>query len=587
MANGVRADDVVRFGPFEFDRHSLELSRGDRPVRLAPQPAQLLDALLCRAGQLVTREELRQALWTDDTFVDFEAGLNYCLGRLRAALGDSVREPRYIQTLPRRGYRFVGAVDRAAPVRRTLAVLPFDNIGGDPAEDYISDGVADGLITELGKLPSFRVISRQSVLSFKRSQLGIADIARRLHADTVVEGSVLRHGDRLRITAQLIDVEPERHLWAQSYEGDPRDFMDLLVQVARAIAVAISGVLAPEVEARLARPARTVPSNAEAQTAFLKARFHLGKWTGAEIQQGLACLGEAIARDPGHAPAHAALSFCQVMLGYWGHAPWPAVYPRAREAALRAVQLDPCLSAGHASLAFVRLVYDWDFDGAEASVARAIEVGPSNEDAHLTRAMLLSWVRDDQPAALAAAKIALAIDPVSPFTNSSVAWLLIMGHKYEEAAEQSERTLRMYPDALQALVVLAWTRVVRGELAEATAMFERAVACSPDPIMLGFLGHAYGRTGRRTDAIAILDRLATAVGSGHSCVKSIVSVHAGLGDTDRAFEWIDRGIAERDGGLLALRVSPPFDPLASDPRFEAAARRIGLPPRAYPRARLR
>lgn len=579
MANGLGSGHLVRFGPFEFDRRSRELRHGDRPVRLAPQPAQLLDALLGRAGQLVTRDELRQALWTDDTFVDFEAGLNYCLGRLRAALGDNAREPLYIQTLPRRGYRFVAAVDRPGPLQRTLAVLPFDNIGGDPSEDYLSDGVADGLITELGKLPSFRVISRQSVLAFKRSQLGVGDIARRLHADTVIEGSVLRHGDRLRITAQLIEVEPERHLWAQSYEGHTRDFMDLLVQVARAIAVAISDVLAPEVEARLVPPARTSAGDAAAQTAFLKARFHLGKWTGAEIQKGLACLGEAIARDPGHAPAQATLAFCQVMLGYWGHAPWPVVYPRAKEAAQRAVQLDPALSAGHAALAFVRLVYDWDFAGAEASVARAIEVGPSNEDAHLTRAMLLSWIRDDQPAALAAAKMALAIDPVSPFTNSSVAWILVMAHQYGEAAEQSERTLRMYPDALQALVALAWTRMVLGELAEATTMFERAVACSPDPIMLGFLGHAYGRTGRRADATAILDRLSGAVGSGHSCVKSIVSVFAGLGDFDRAFEWIDRGITERDGGLLALRVSPPFDPLAADPRFEAAARRMGLPPR--------
>jgi TolB-like protein/tetratricopeptide (TPR) repeat protein len=576
---------LVRFGPFEFDTRTSELRKSGRAVRLAPQPARLLGALLERAGEMVTREEVRQALWSADTFVDVDAGLNYCLGRLRAVLGDSVQAPRFIETLSKRGYRFVAAVERIGQRPRTLAVLPFDNLGGDPAEQYFSDGVADGLITELGKIASLRVISRQSVLHFKGSRLSIGDIARQLHADTLVEGSVLHHGDCLRITAQLIEADPERHLWAESYDGNPQEFMTLLARVARAVASAISGVLTPEDDAGSHVPG----ASPDAQTAFLKARFHLGKWSGPEIQRGLACLHEAIAADAGHAPSYAALAHCLMMLGYWGHAPWQEAYQRAKEAAVKATELDPTLSAAHAALAFASLLYDWDFRQTESSVRRALETGPSNEMAYLVDALYQSWIRGDHEAALAAGSAALAIDPVSAFTNSTVAWLYLFAHRYEEAAEQAARTLQMYQDALQALVVLGWTGVTGGDVAAAIPMFEEAAARSPDPITLGFLGHVYGRAGRKAEAQVILDRL-TAGFTSHRCVKSIVSVYAGLGDTDSAFEWLERGLAVRDGGLLALRVSPPFDPLASDPRFEKLASRIrlrrpGRAPRASSRVR--
>jgi TolB-like protein/Tfp pilus assembly protein PilF len=575
--------DLVRFGPFEFDPHSLELTRAGRVVKLAPQPARLLGTLVERAGRLVTRDELRQALWGDDTFVDVDAGLNYCLGRLRAVLGDDVQAPRFIETVPRRGHRFVAEVERPRRTHSTLAVLPFDNLGGDPADEYLSDGVADGLITELSKIPSLRVISRQSVLALKGSRLPMADIARKLQADTIVEGNVLHHGGRLRITAQLIGANPERHLWAQSYEGDPKDFLTLLNGVARAVAGAIHVVLAPEDEVRLRDGSGSAGSHQprpEAQMAFLKARFHLGKWSGVEIQKGLACLRESITLDPGYAPAYAALANCLMMLGYWGHQPWQQVYPQARQAAMRAVELDPALSDAHVGQAWVRLCYDWDFAGAETSARRAVETAPSNEMAHMALGLCRSWVNDDQDTAVACATTALAIDPISPFTNSSAAWLLMFARRFEDAARQAEETLRMYPDALQAVMVLAWTRVAEGRLADALGMFEQAAAASPDPITLGFVGHLYGRMGREVEARAIIDRLTTGDQSGHVPVKSLVSVYAGLGDADRAFEWLDRGLGMRDGGLVALRVSPPFEPLKCDPRFEKLAARIGLQPSA-------
>ncbi len=581
MPGGPAGGEQARFGSFVFDTRSLELRRAGRPVSLAPQPAQLLGALLARAGDMVSREELRKELWSHDTFVDFEAGLNYCLGRLRAVLGDDARRPAYIETLPRRGYRFVAPVEWVGTRQRTLAVLPFDNIGGDPAEEFLADGVADGLIAELGKIGRFRVISRQSVLGFKGSTLPMAEIAQRLKADTVLEGSVLRRGDRLRITAQLIEVQPERHLWAQSYDGDPREFMDLLLRVARAVAEAICVVLAPEDEARLAGAvagART-RYKPEAQTAYLKARFHLGKWSGTEFEQGLKLLHEAIALDPSHAPAHASLATCLNLLGYNGHAPWRIVYPQARAMASKAVALDPLSSEGHLALGFLGMVYDWDFEEADACFRRAVETGPNNEEVLVVHAMYLLWIRDEKEQALAETRAALEIDPVSPFTMSMAVWLYLMASEYDEVKALGERALQMYPDAHQALTALGWARVHEHRIDEAIAFFERA-AGSPDPMTLGFLGHAYGLAGRHQDARAILDKLTQADPAGHACVKGIIAVLAGMGEVDQAFEWMDRGIAERDGAVLSLRVSPPCVPLMNDPRFEAAARRMGLVPRA-------
>lgn len=349
-------------------------------------------------------------------------------------------------------------------------------------------------------------------------------------------------------------------------------------RVARAVAGAISHALAPEDAPRLAAepPAKSTRPDHRAETAYLQARFHLGKLSGEGIQRGLMHLQEAIALDPTHARAHAALANCLVMLGYWGHAPWQEAYRSAKQAALTAVELDPGLCYGQVALAFVRLLYDWDFDKAEGGVQRAVRMGPSDEMAHLLSATYESWIRDDQEAALTSARTALAIDPISPYTNSNVAWVLMFARRYDEAAEQAQRTLQMYQDAHQALLVLAWARVARGCVDEALTMFERAAAASPDPVTLGFLGHVQGRMGRETQARALLERLTA--GSESTCppVKSIVSVLTGLGETDRAFEWLERGLAVRDGGLLALRVSPPLEPLATDPRFDRLVERIGL-----------
>ena len=572
------SDGVTRFGEFELDTASGELRRRGRPIRLAPQTSRLLGALIERAGELVPRGELQRLLWGEGTFVDFDAGLNFCLRRLRAALGDEARAPRFIETVPRRGYRFVAAVTRPNRRLRTLAVLPFQNLGGDAAEEYFADGVTDGLITELGKIASLRVISRQSVLQLKGSQLGLEEIARRLRADVFVEGTVLHAGDRLRVTAQLVEPNPERHLWAESFEDSSGAIFGLVGRAARAVASAAQGALSPNDDARLATcaPALGNAPTREAETEFLKARFHLGKWSGTEIEQGIACLERAIDADPEHAPSHAALSNCLFLLGYWGHLPWQVAYARAEQAARRALAIDASLSLAHVALAWLQLCYDWDFDGCDASIRAALACGPNNEWAHLCHAFYRSWICEDPAGALAPARTALALDPVSPFTNSSVAWLLLFARHYEAAERQASDTLDLYPDAQQALCVLGWAHVARGHLGEATAAFERAAALSADPMTLGFLGHVYARSGRSEEAHALLDRLLARAESGGVPAKSVTAVYAGLGEVDHAFEWLERGLRDRDGSLLSLLVSPAFEPLTSDPRFGLLAVRIGL-----------
>ena len=561
---------TYRFGRFEFDPRTGELSRDGVASRLAPQPARLLTVLLSRAGELVPRDDLRGEIWDDRTTVDFDLGLNYCLGRLRAALGDAARDPRFIETVPRRGYRFIAPVTpgRACP---TLAVLPFDNLGRDREQEYLADGVTDALITELGKIGSLRVISRQSVLHLRGSQRSIGDLARELRVAALVEGAVLCDGPRLRITAQLVQARPERHLWAESFEGDLQDLLGLLGRVARAVARAVAVVLTPEEEARFAR---RVEVKAESQVAYLKARFHLGKWSRQDMEKGLAHLHEAIATDPQHAAAWAELASCMALLGYWGHLPWRVAYPKAKQAATRALALEPDSSSAHVAAAWTRQLLDWDCPGCEQELLRALELNPSNVEALVYHSAFLLETRGDRQAALREAREALRLDPVSPLTNTAVAWIYLFAGEPEAAAEQASRSLEMYPDALQAIYVLGWACLAQGRHAEAVAFFERARAISADAMTLGFLGHAYGRAGNAEAARGLLGELLRRHAQEPAPVKSLVAIYVGLGEHDRAFEQIDQAFADGDGAVFSLRIGPQYGPLANDPRFASYLARL-------------
>jgi TolB-like protein/Tfp pilus assembly protein PilF len=565
---------MFRFGPFELDPATGELRKRGHRLRLAPQPARVLALLVARAGELVARDEIRSDLWPRDTFVDFELGINHCLKRIRATLGDRAVLPRYIETLPKRGYRFIARVERTSAADiPTLAVLPFQNLNRDPAVEYFTDGVTDAIITELARLKALRVISRQSILGFKGTDRPLPDIARELGVGGVVEGSALHAGSRARITAQLILLEPERHVWADSFECDMREILAAERRVARAVAHCVEAALAPSDRALLEGAPTVDP---EAHEAYLRARHHGDTWSREGFEKSLHYLHCAISFDPNYAPAHAQLAWTLSRLGFFGHVPVESAFPAAREAASRAVALDERLSPAHQALGWIKWVHERDLAGAEREIRRAIALSPSDSDAHMTLAVFLATVRAQREEAVEEGGAALRLDPISQSTNFMMAWLHVFVDDFGRATEQARRTLELYPGSLQANYVLGLSAIAQGKDAEAVAALEAACAASRDTLSVGYLAHAHGRFGRRARAEQLIGELLASRSTGHVAPKAMIVAYAGIGDTDSAFEWLERAYDEHDGILYWLKAAPVFDPLRTDPRFDDLAGRLGL-----------
>jgi TolB-like protein/DNA-binding winged helix-turn-helix (wHTH) protein len=380
---------TVRFGPFQLDLRAAELRHDGATTKIPEQPFQVLVALVEHPGEVVTREELRQRLWTSNTFVDFEHGLNTAVKRLREVLGDSAEKPRYIETLPRHGYRLMVAVEKPAPTiqerpgrrRRimlailtvaivasatgvfgrhwlverlwpaniqSLAVLPLENLSGDPEEQYFADGMTQALITELGKSRALRVVSWQSMKQFKGTSISVPQIARELHVDAIVEGAALRAGDEVRIAIQLIQANPERHLWSESYERNFRDVIALQRSVSEAIVGEITGKVLVASSTTLAK---SRPVNPEAYEAYLRGRYYFDQWPDG-LERAVQYFQAAIDKDPNYAPALAELALCYASLGYFDSP--KEVFPKARTAAERALELDELQPEAHAALAFAK-----------------------------------------------------------------------------------------------------------------------------------------------------------------------------------------------------------------------------------------
>src|SRR5947207_15303406 len=295
----------VRFGAFELDQDAGELRKQGTRMKLQEQPLQMLQVLLQRPGEVVTREELQQKIWPSDTFVDFDHGINNAIKRLREALGDTAEMPCYVETLPRRGYRFIGKIERETPKFRSLAVLPLENLSRDPEQEYFAEGLTEALITTLAKIGELRVVSRTSAMLYKDVHKPLREIARELEVDAIVEGTVLRAGDRVRITAQLIDPEKETHLWAESYQRHLRDVLDLHAELAQSIARQVQVKLTPQEQAQFAQ---SRPVNPEAYEAYLKGRYHWNRRSREGLPKGVQYFQEAIAKDAGYATAYAGLA---------------------------------------------------------------------------------------------------------------------------------------------------------------------------------------------------------------------------------------------------------------------------------------
>jgi serine/threonine protein kinase/tetratricopeptide (TPR) repeat protein len=457
---------------------------------------------------------------------------------------------------------------------QSLAVLPLENLSRDSAQEYLADGMTEALITDLAQIGSLRVISRTSVMRYKGTKKGLPEIARELDVDGVVEGSVLRAGSKIRITAQLIHASTDRHLWARSYERDFKDVLALQDEVAQAIASQIQARLTSDEQARLSR-ARAV--NPEAHEAYLKGRYEWYRWTPENFQKALEYFQQAIAIDPSYAPAYAGLSLAYARLGDGGA--WRPVdaYPQAKSAALRAVELDPDLAEAHVALGMSILWNDWNWMEAEREVRRGIDLNPGSATAHLACSAVLTNVGRNEEA-LVEINHAQELDPLSVTLRGVKAFRLFTARRYDEAVEVAKSALALDPASLQARETLGRAYLQKGMVGPAITELERAVDLSRrDPGTVRLLGFAYGVAGQKEKAQILLRELEQRFDRSYVAPAFIALVFLGLGDRDHAFEWLEKGYELRDSGIVRLVAAREFDPLRSDPRFADLMRRVGLP----------
>ena len=601
MPEAAPSHQTVRFGVFELDLRAGELRKRGLKVRLQEKPQQVLALLLEKPGEVVTREELRQRLWGPDTFVDFDHSLGTAINKLREALGDSAEHPRYIETLPRRGYRFVVPIQMAPPISSaalpatlgnkdkveadrdlrlpidSIAVLPLENLSGETEQEYFADGMTDALITNLGMISSLRVISRTTAMHYKGTRKTLPEIASELNVDAAVEGTVLRSGNRVRVTANLLHAPTDRHLWANSYESELQDVLILQGEVARAIAEEIKIKVTPQERARLAV---SHPVKSEAYEAYLKGNYALKRVGGAPVT-GIRYFRQAIVEDSGYSHAYVGLCLAYIQMGF-GHGPLPPrdALAETKRAALEALELDATLGEAHSSLAWVKAFGEWDWHSGKSGFRRGIELNPNSVQAHRLYAWYLSATERHEEA-IAESQLARKLDPVSlaaGYTAAASYWWARQYDRFAAETEGLEQADPTYPGAhhLQGSACLR-----TGSYKEAIKQYQRAIDLSGEDLPVWFVAHlayAYARAGKKSEALRILDELRSRSKRQYVTPYAVAYVHTGLGDKHNAFQCLEGAYAERNTMLAFLRVDPLFDPLRSDPRFEALLRRMNFPP---------
>jgi TolB-like protein len=581
MASASRHDEaVIRFGVFELDTATGELRKRGRRVRLRPQAARVLQVLAERSSEVVLRSELKASVWGADTFVDFEHGLNLCIRQIREALNDDADTPRFVETLPRRGYRFIAPLGAGIytpsehTTIRSVAVLPFQNFGGDPADEYLADGMTEALITELAGIGALRVISRTSAMQYKSALKPLPVIATELQVDTVIEGSVRRFGNQVRTTVQLLDAREDKHLWTANYDHDFRDILMLQRDVALAVAAQMK-IKVTEQERSRRSSAR--PVDAGAYEAYLKGRYHVNKVTTDDLRKAVTCFKHAIEQSNDFAPAYAGLADCYIEFGVTPHGgERPAeVLPLAKTLALRALELDPALAEAHVELAMVKWRYEWDWPGAAEEFQRAIDLSPGYATARQRYGWYLYAVgRYDE--SIAQTTRALKDDPLSVWTQSTLGGALYYARRYDRAIEQLTEALEMDASFLPTRVFLGWTFEQKGMYGEAIREFQEAQRLVASPANRAHLAHAFAASGKPAEARSIVSELVELTRHRYVPASCLVPVYTALGDIDEAFAWLARACDERDGWIVYVNVDPRLDGLRSDVRFADVLRRIGL-----------
>ena len=585
MEKSIPSKTVARFGPFEADFRTGELRKHGMNLKLVGQPFEILAMLLERPGQLVTREELLARLWPTDTFVDFDHGLNAAVNKLRDALNDSAEKPNYVETLPRRGYRFICAVglqdsrslhgEPSSPNIQSLVVLPLENLSNDPEQEYFADGMTDQLITNLAQISALKIVSRTSAMRYKGTKKSLPEIARELHVDAVVEGAVMRVGGRVRISAQLIEALTDHHLWAASYERDLRDVLSMQEEVTRAIVSEIRVKLTAQEQERLAN---TCPIDPEAYRLYLRGRYHWYKLTPEAMLKAIEYFQLALEKDPAYALAYAGLADTYNTLAFFTVFPPREVVPKAKAAAVKALEIDANLAEAHVSLGWAGFTYDLDWLAAGKHFERAVGLNPAYPVAHSFYSLYLGALGRSEEG-LTEAKRALDMDPVSPAILHYVVVQLYMARRFDEAIEQCRKTLELDSSFTPAHRTLAEVYAAKGMYCESLAEYEKyATLSGGSPESTAFVGYAHARLGQRNQAVRVLDQLGAASKQRYVPALSFAVVYVGLGEQDQAFLWLEKAYEERTNSLAYLKVQATWDPLRSDPRFTDLLCRIGLLP---------
>jgi TolB-like protein/DNA-binding winged helix-turn-helix (wHTH) protein/tetratricopeptide (TPR) repeat protein len=615
--------DIFHFGIFQLDLKARELHKAGVKVKLQDQPFRVLALLVERAGQVVTREELRQKVWPTDVYVAFDQGLNNAIRKVRDALGDSADSPRFVETLARHGYRFVAPVSavpgrpskrgfhfglrtlrnaaliglttasllaalaywawhesamRARPSSEKviLAVLPFDNLSRDPDQEFFSEGLTEEMITQLGKLNPERltVIARGSVAKYKGSGLATNQIGRELHADYLVQGSVRRASDRVRITVQLIQVRDQTDLWAESYDRELKDMLVLQDSVARTIANQIHITLTPGQQTRLPSPPKLDP---EAYEAYLKGRYYWNKRSADALQKALIYFQQAINKDPAYGAAYSGLADCNSGLTWHGFTSPAEALPKANAAALKAIEIDPQSAEAHASLALV-LHHRWEWPGAEAEFKRALQLDPHYANAHHWYGDYLS-VRGRHDEALLEARQALDLDPLNLMIGTWVGLRYYLARKYDRAIEQGRNTVELDPNFAAIHLLLGETYVQIGLQEKGLAELQSAASLSGNsPLYLAQVAVAHASAGRKTEALRIAAQLQAISSKRYVSPYGLAQIYAALNDKEQTFQWLQIAYDDRAVWMSYLAVDPVFDGFRSDQRFQDLLRRVRLLP---------
>jgi TolB-like protein/DNA-binding winged helix-turn-helix (wHTH) protein len=635
MPTSARSARVLRFDDFELDVSAGQLRKRGLKLRLQGQPLQVLAVLLNRAGDVVTREEIRSQIWSADTFVDFDHSLHNAIARLRETLGDSAETPRYIETLPRHGYRFIAPVEcpmesedapdpfhpaqsappsevppasarssmprallaastlallvialavwlartgphptSAAPRINSIAVLPLANLSGDPSEEFFVDGITDQLITNLAKIGSLRVISRTSVMRYKGTKEGLPEIARELNVEAIVEGSVVRSGQRVRVTAQLLQASTDQHLWAETYDRDLGDVLKLQGEVADAIARQVRAELTPQQQVRL----RLAPSvNPAAYDAYLRGRLYfVNEYTKPDsLKKAQRDFEESIQKDPNFALAYAGLADTYIYLAFAGALPRDQAYRSAKEAVAKALELDDSIGEAYDTLGLLSFEFDWDWDAADREFNRAIALAPSFSCANEDRAIFLAVIGRRAEALAELSKIDQLDYGFSAAQTESVTYYELQD--YPNLIDSSRRALLLDPNDSFQHFSLGVGYEGTGKLQEAISEYQKAVAISGDSQSAVALAHAYSAAGKKPEAEKILHDLERKLKGTSPSPYTMAIIYAGLGENDKAFEFLEKAYSQKSFGLsISLKSDLLLDSLRPDFRFQSLLRRIGL-----------